>query len=1059
MLSRKNKKRVYRRSIFYYLFYFMLFFVTPIAICSWILSDVVIYENIKADFKPSGLTDYINGLSSGTSNYIYDNSVNYNDPYYQAKNQEYIAAVQAADSSYSSSKYKIDAAEDENGYLGYNIDSDFTYINGDVTGTSSVYVSGALSSTPNASGLYSYIWGKTKTIELGNPFSTTVLDKSVHFTHTNSQIDYSDVTKFYNGDGCTDSSSTGLTSNSFFQYTSVSNGAFNENVFYNRWNRDINYHYSVNFSNTRTTVTASHKYGNASNASSVTARYVVPYGRLYTIKLVGDLTISSGSTLSIGAKIGSAGASTAGACIEGDFVALDLNGHTITISSGARLNAYGYIYDSKLGSNGKHIGSIINNGTMYGGFVVEDFGGGGNTVGRGFASQMPFSQYSTPYLLCKMVHKHGSSFYLTTMLYANALQNTTTLNWYGSSSSFFLQSTSSGSSLVIDNYNASLFTNPGSKELYNENMLIYYDFSGNFVMNTLSLQIDFEATLLVTFTMPTTISMAQFSFMIPSYTHLTLKSGSTFDLNMHLEFLPGATLHIEENATLNLSSVSYLSQVQDIPVYGDRVIAQGTSYGGISVPTQMPPTSATSYYVGNSNYLYNFTASYYQDYEIEEKERIENNDPRVIIDGNISVTNNNLSYHVFSGLMKLSSSVQTYLANNYNDFSFLYVDEQTFGNVTGASALVSWVQDGTFPTTIYYGGYTIQPLVVSNADNSSNSNLLGRTFMPNTKLSSLLSSDVYYDLRNGYYFDITNNKYFIYALNEGSGTAKNNNTQLDVGGEFVEIEALNDDFSISYNSSKYIFFEDTFVETNIQDLSLNGNGLYVYDSATSTYNRVTNSKVFYTYSGDIIRRRYRYSANTTGNRATRVRTQHKGWFTNWTDKSLTDWSNTPATNVVGAVLTSTQDTIVGTDEERSATVDVISVSGTKNETTSVSQSAQIANLSVISQTDITYDNYVLTDLTCSLHSDGTEQVSGYGTWTAIESENGSTTYQYNNRTENVTAGIGDRTRTEYLDWCYFYHDVDYIKGYFDESNISLYSRCLSTGQSLKYTSSTGLWTK
>ena len=74
MLSRKNKKRVYRRSIFYYLFYFMLFFVTPIAICSWILSDVVIYENIKAVFKPSGLTDYINGLSSGTSNYIYDNS-------------------------------------------------------------------------------------------------------------------------------------------------------------------------------------------------------------------------------------------------------------------------------------------------------------------------------------------------------------------------------------------------------------------------------------------------------------------------------------------------------------------------------------------------------------------------------------------------------------------------------------------------------------------------------------------------------------------------------------------------------------------------------------------------------------------------------------------------------------------------------------------------------------------------------------------------------------------------------------------------------------------------
>ena len=1053
MLSRKNKKRVYRRTIFYYLFFFMLFFVTPIAICSWILSDVIIYENIKADFKPSGLTDYINGLSKDTSNYIYDNSVNYNDDNYRNENASYLATAQSASDTYVSN-YVL-AAEDESSYRGYDIDSDFTYIG-----------------------------GKTKTIELGNPFSTTIINKNVHFTHTNSEIDYSwsNISSFSVNDNAEDEAGTSsnLSSNSFFQYRVYNSSQSRMEYRYsNRFNKNINFYWGINANYDGTsktkhgTVTATHYYGDQ-GASRITVTSAVPYGRLFTVKLVGNLRITKGSTLSIGALIGAISTPFSGGVINGDFACLDLNGHTITIESGATLNAWGYVIDSSLNENGNHLGEIVNNGTIYTSFVVEDYGGGGNTVGRGFTNTMPFSLYSLPYLACKVTTNYGGSIICGTMLYASDTQNRTLLNWIGNTSSYFIQMTTSGDYITIDTYNncsSNMNTHvKGSSTLqpFHSN----YYLNGTININSLTLSLSVSV-------ISATINMSQYPFQIPPYARITISSSSTITLPIHLEFNPGSTLVAYEGSKINFTSTTYTTSATVALI--TRVLAHGTSYGGISVPTQMPPTGDTSFAItgasGQSNGLYGYTSSYYADYESAEKNLILQNNPRVKINSTLSFSGNG---HILSGFMSLGSDTQDSITNAVSQgrLTTFYRNAQTFENFgTNTSAAIDFVNTGANPGNISYGGYTIQPLATSSSqvsinytdatiDDSGNSDsdalVLYKVVSPSS-FNANFDANTYYDFRNGFYYNSKTSKYYIYKLVSGSGTPVTSILRIQTLGNFVEVESINKDHSVTYNSAKYLFFEDTFVPTNISSPSTSGNGLYLYDNSTKTYNLISNLSANYTFEASVRRRRYRgatsitsSSANTTYAASGTASRDYNLWIPG-SITYPTSWTNLP--NFEEDAYDDARYMGEQEDQGTKTTTGIVYVSNVSLNsftTSNVNTSSQRVDLTVISQSASYSSSYNLIG-TCDISY---RNESGY-------------TYSYSDdwKTDSASNGFPDSDwkppisgfdsveRTRYLDHYYFYRDSYFVSGNYNETGVNLYTNVLSSGGNIKYTSSTGLWTK
>lgn len=682
------------------------------------------------------------------------------------------------------------------------VPSDLTTFLENKTGTNPSYIYD--SKTNAASGDYSGVYNDSqydednRVISLGRPGEVLEISSPVHFTHRQNDIDY----------GIDDFLGKSPTEDGGFATTAADGGATTNSA------RPINYYYDQNYDSRP--------------------------ARLYTIRLAGDVTVTSGGILSIGALVGSSsGGGNAGCVIEGSFVALDLNGHTLTIQSGATMNAYGYLLDSATSKiDGQHIGEVDCSGTIYAGFVVEDYGGGGTTVGRAAFSTMPFSTYSMPYLSCSIRFRHGSVLTGATMLYAQSMMTKTQMNVLGPSGSLF-NLTSADSVIVRDGYN-NLSDSTDAVNSYEANHRVEYDFYGSVTVESMTLNTTLTFSGLE---MTANIEMSQFSFYIPSYYHFRVRKDCDLTLPLTLLLSPGATVMTEEGSLVRLTSRDFDSNVviQDVPLFGDVEvdIEKGTSRGGLIVLSELPVDSSTAFY-GYSKANYNFSRSRYQKYELEETERNVQKNPRVTIGGSIQADGEG---HPLAGMMNLSESTKDYLNGNASSFDTFVSRAIPFSYMGGdidLGSAIGTLLGGSIKDMLESSihEYLIVPLMV-NDDLSSDSPY--HVFRSEDIDSTLTNGETEYDYRTGVY-SVGQNQY-IYVTDSES----------PMSGTMTPIESyVSEDHLARTATQYYAYYRGQQVEVPDPTATFDAYAAYVYDnqysSSTRNFYPVSNDSTTYTIS-------------------------------------------------------------------------------------------------------------------------------------------------------------------------------------------------------------------
>ncbi len=677
--------------------------------------------------------------------------------------------------------------------------------------------------------VYSNIFGDdtyvaaTRTIDLGYSDEVLIINQNTYFTHTNSAIQYTESqfnsNSFHTNNGNTDKimfeKSDGTTQD--YYYSSKNNAASSKKTQITACNNWINYYYpDLKFNHYET--------------STSDVEVVKVTKRLYTVRLVGDIELQEGKTLSIGGFIGATtGAGFAGSVIEGDFVVLDLNGHTLKINKNATLNAYGYIIDTSKDINGMHKGKILNYGTIYSPFIIENYSGGGQTVATGAFGTAPFTLYSVPYLSCRTIFYSTAYLKGPSSLYPNESFNKIVVALIGPSGSNSLIEISSDSSVEKDSYNP-VEDGLYSGEEYAQNFKTYFIFNGNIAVNTLKITVKVGITK--------TINMAEFGFVIPSYNHVIINSGTT-TLGMRVDFLPGSTLYVAKEATVNLSYI-------ELPASETLANKNLTIYGGIRTLSHMTADNGTTY--GGTNYGVSYT--YYNKYLESEGliNKAGNTEARANIEGNLVMTTN---AHVLGGKINLSdqaldiinnhSSVQTYY-KNYDYYAYISAVD-LFINSTSAERIQSASSDKVCSS------YNILPLVSK-----------GKVVKTQNISSSFNSLNTTYDFSEGVFF--SNSKTYAFI--------PSNSNEKDVSGNIREVTHDVSNHQIIYNNKRYSFYRNIFIE-NVS--STDGN-IYVYDGSYSGYSTKGYNSI--NLSSNSVAYTYKYTATGTVETANYTQSRTRG---------------------------------------------------------------------------------------------------------------------------------------------------------------------------------------
>ncbi len=150
---------------------------------------------------------------------------------------------------------------------------------------------------------------------------------------------------------------------------------------------------NVNADNGGTPGTANIASSNVSGSKTVPVEDNV---RDFTIVLQQDTTIQAKATMTIGGYTGSIsnGDGTPQGLIIGNYVALDLNGYTLTVANNGTLHSYGYIYDSV--GTGKIV--VEAGGTFNTQMVVLGWHGGTSSFEAYESGFCPFEDYFFPYV-------------------------------------------------------------------------------------------------------------------------------------------------------------------------------------------------------------------------------------------------------------------------------------------------------------------------------------------------------------------------------------------------------------------------------------------------------------------------------------------------------------------------------------------------------------------------------------------------------------------------------------------------------------------------------------
>lgn len=186
-----------------------------------------------------------------------------------------------------------------------------------------------------------------------------------------------------------------------------------------------------------------------------------------TMKLEKDLTIDG--ELIIGAQVGLTSAGSGD--IAGEFAAIDLNGHTITINNGGKILGNGLIFDSSSAKTGNIV--VENGGTLTTNLTITNYAGFNEVENRGLAGVSLFDSYKFNSLKVKTTFKAGSilSTYLS---YASQdFINENTFKFIGTDSSAFI-SLEKGE-LILDQKNKSLVGADSKVSINDVNLLTIVD--------------------------------------------------------------------------------------------------------------------------------------------------------------------------------------------------------------------------------------------------------------------------------------------------------------------------------------------------------------------------------------------------------------------------------------------------------------------------------------------------------------------------------------------------------------------------------------------------------
>lgn len=511
--------------------------------------------------------------------------------------------------------------------------------------------------------------------------------------------------------------------------------------------------------------------------------------RQYTIKLISDIHLTNNSSIVMSSVLGgfNGGIGSAGPVNADKYVNIDLNGHTLTIDSDCTLYNYGHIYDSKFDENGKHLGMIDCKGTILTPFIVDDYDGGARQfAGTALAETTPFRIFSMPYMSCKV--KFSNTSVLRALSSLNASNKLRTANFPFIGENGFITINNNNGSLIKDSYNPYFDSTKKTTQIeFAENYRCFYEFDGDFNFNSIQMSIDIAI-------LKVNVDMSEYSFPIPPYAHVKVKSNSKINVPLLFDFYPGSSLITEENSVINFTTKQYTSVIKNN--------GNGTSYGGIRCLNQLFPSTATTMISTHANY----NSLNYAKYEEEENllynkmlygdqintrsrikinSRIEQNGNNHIIAGKI-----NLGRETVSSLQQLNGSFK-YFSND--DFNYYYLT-QGAGDIIELGQLL---KEGTKSLSIT-GGYLTLPLVSEGKvlfDINSNN------------VSELLVTDFLYDFNQGIYKNSITGDYKAFMFS--------NDIKNDLSGNFCNIDSVNyENNYIVYNNVPYKFFRNCFVQSN-----------------------------------------------------------------------------------------------------------------------------------------------------------------------------------------------------------------------------------------------------
>ena len=478
--------------------------------------------------------------------------------------------------------------------------------------------------------------------------------------------------------------------------------------------------------------------------------------RTMTFALANDLVVEG--KLNVGSLWSHQGQTVQGA-ISGEYATIDLQGHTLTVKSGAELNGMSLITDSV--GTGKIV--VENGGKVLTPFVITNFRGGTISTARKNANQFPFDDYMMPYLDCAVEVNYGGHLIAHTSANALSMQPELDINFIGPDSEKDkpLFALSEGAKVVLSKSYSLNESGKVDRNTYVENM----KFSG-----------DISITGLVADVSGISIDTKKMALPFSQYLHVEHTDG-VLSVSAFTQIMSGAYLSTSETSTISLKdsgSDNAQSGIFAMKPYVDTSINyKNVQYSGYDEAE-----------ISNNSSL---TLGYYQ---VNRPESIPTG---VYIKGNIEVEGTG---HVIGGNISLDdAALNTILDNadkfevgNYNAFttSLHYSNESgTFigcGGIFGIFNKLSVVGSASFYQTL--------PLVTEQG--------------VYIKSGSEIIKAVSFDEGTGVATTAEGKTYALFLPNETwkfKGSVKENGL-----GSWQEVTLDAENHVVKYNDKNYIYF-------------------------------------------------------------------------------------------------------------------------------------------------------------------------------------------------------------------------------------------------------------